>query len=75
MLIVYEITKKKPKPKAITRIIWEETKIETNRAQRQKAGTGSGMNSAGLRHEQCRKMQISQCSIFLHFLLFFPSGI
>ena len=28
---------KKTKPKAITRIIWEETKIETNRAQRQKA--------------------------------------
>ena len=49
MLSVYEITKKKKnKTKAITRIIWEETKIETNMAQRQKAGTGSRMNSGWL---------------------------
>ena len=37
---------KKTKPKAITGIISEETKKNANRAQRQKAGTGSKMNSA-----------------------------
>ena len=48
MLSVYEITKNKSKPKAITRIKWEETKIETNRAQRQKAGMDSRMNNGWL---------------------------
>ena len=38
--------KKKTKPKAITGIISEETKKNANRAQRQKVGTGSRMNSA-----------------------------
>ena len=45
MLSVWEITKK-TKPKAITGIISEETKKNANRAQRQKAGTGSRMNIA-----------------------------
>ena len=49
---------KKPNLKLLQGIIWEETKINANRAQRQKAGTGSMMNSAhdGEQwqwHEQC----------------------
>ena len=40
--------KRNQNQKLLQGIIWEETKIETNRAQRQKVGTGSRMNSGWL---------------------------
>ena len=66
MLRVKGNYKRNQNQKLLQGIISEETKIETNRAHHQKAGTGSRMNS-GLRCEQCCRMKISQCSIFLHF--------
>ena len=45
MLRVKRNYKRNQNQKLLQGIILEETKIETNRAQHQKAGTGSKMNS------------------------------
>ena len=61
--------KKKPKLKAITRIKWEETKIETNRESIKKAaGRNSSkmVNSAGDMNSASKK-EFRKCSNFLVF--------
>ena len=74
MLSVKEVTKNKPKSEGYYR-----GKMEKNQKQMQ---TGHSVKSRnGQEEEQCWswkqycRNQISQCSIFLHFLLFFPFGI
>ena len=61
--------KKKPKPKAITRIKWEETKIETNRESVKKA---AGRNSSKMVNSEgdmnsARRKEFRKCSNFLIF--------
>ena len=74
MISVREVTKKKPKSKGYYR-----GKMEKNQKQMQ---TGHSVKSRNGQQEeqcwsweQCCRNQISQCSIFIHFFLFFPSGL
>ena len=73
MLSVREVTKKTK----IGRLL--QGKMEKNQKQKQ---TGHSVKSRSGQQEeqcwsweQCCKNQISQCSIFLHFLLFFSFGL
>ena len=76
-----KLQKKSQNKKPLQGTILEETIIETNRESVQKVNSGCLMNSVSRMHEQCAQEAISQrakflvAPLFLHFLLFFPSGL
>ena len=78
---MYRKLQKKLNKNPLQGTILEETKIGTNRENEKKVNSGCWMNSINKMHEHCAQETISQRAkflatpLFLHFLLFFPSGL